>query len=74
MRTSALFGAVIALAAVCALALVGVAVHEINYASSHPHQYGPAKVIAWGASASALLGVAVGLLAAAMLHQTKPSR
>lgn len=74
MRTPAVFGAVIALAAVSALALIGVAVHEITYASDHPHQYGPAKVIAWAAGASALLGIAVGLLAAAILHQSQSAR
>ncbi len=59
----ALGGAVIALGAVAAVIFIGVAVHELQYASDHPYAYGPAKVIAWGASAGALLAVAVALLA-----------
>jgi hypothetical protein len=71
MRSSTILGAVIALAVVSALILVGVAVHEINYASSHPYRYGPAKVIAWAAGASAILGAAVGLLAFALLRESR---
>ena len=73
MRTSAIFGAVVALAAVAAVVLVAVAVHELDYASDHPYQYGPAKVIAWGAGAGALLALAVGLLAGALLRQSQSS-
>lgn len=56
-------GAVMALAVVAALAFAGVAVHELTYASGHPHAYGPAKVIATAAGAGALLSIAVALLA-----------
>jgi hypothetical protein len=63
MRHSSLCGAVIALAVVAAVVLVGVAVHELNYASGHPYAYGPAKVIAVGGGAGAVLSVAVALLA-----------
>jgi hypothetical protein len=61
-----IYGTVLALAAVAAVVLIGVAVHELSYASNHPHAFGPAKVIAWGAAAAALLAVAVGLLAFAL--------
>lgn len=59
----ALGGAVIALAVVASVIFIGVAVNELQYASDHPYAYGPAKVIAWGASAGTLLGVSVALLA-----------
>ena len=52
-----------ALAAVAAVVFVGVTIDELSYASNHPYAYGPAKVIAWGAGAGAVLSVAVGLLA-----------
>jgi hypothetical protein len=68
IRSSAVLGAVIALAAVAALVFVGVGVHELSYASAHPYKYGPAKVIAWSAGAGALLAVAVGIVAAALLR------
>lgn len=42
---------------------VSVMVEEFAYASGHPYAYGPAKVIAWGAGAGAVLSLAVGLLA-----------
>jgi hypothetical protein len=42
---------------------IGVAVHELDYASAHPYPYGPAKVIAWGAGAGALLSASVALIA-----------
>jgi hypothetical protein len=54
--SSSLLGAIVALALVSAIVFVGVALHEIAYASDHPYQYGPAHVIAWGAGAGALLG------------------
>ena len=58
---------VIALAALGGVTFVGVGIHELDYASSHPHAYGPAKVIAWGAFAGAALAFAVTLLAFAFL-------
>jgi hypothetical protein len=60
-----------ALAAVAAIVLIGVAVHEIDYASDHPDRYGPAKVIAWAAGAGALLAIAVGVLAGALLRESQ---
>jgi hypothetical protein len=72
MRRSALLSAVIALAMASALVLLGVAVHELSYASDHPYRYGPAKVIALGAGATAILAVAVALLAAGLLRQSRP--
>lgn len=72
MSRSSLGGAVIALAIVAAIILVGVVVNELNYASTHPYAYGPAKVIAWGAGAGALLSVAVALLGYA-LTRSEPS-
>jgi hypothetical protein len=63
MSRTSLIGAVIALAAVAAIVFVGVLIQELTYASDHPYAYGPAKVIAWGAGAGAVLSVAVGLLA-----------
>jgi hypothetical protein len=72
MKTpSSLLGAIVALALVAAVMFVGVAVHEIAYASNHPYQYGPAHVIAWGAGAGALLSACVSLLAFAVM---RPSR
>jgi hypothetical protein len=65
MSSSALLGAVIALAAVAAAIFIGVAITEINYPSGHPYAYGPAKVIAWGAGAGVVISVAVALLAIA---------
>lgn len=59
----AIGGAVIALAVVGSVIFVGVGVNELQYASNHPYAYGPAKVIAWGAGAGALLSAAVALLA-----------
>ena len=65
---SAVAGAVITLAVVAAAVFVGVAIHELSYASGHPYAYGPAKVIAWGAGAGALLDLAVALLAVGLLR------
>jgi hypothetical protein len=53
---------VVTLAIVAGIVFAGVAVHEFNYAGGHPHAYGPAKVIAWGGVAGAVVSVAVGLL------------
>lgn len=68
---STIAGAAIALAVVAALVFVGVGIHELKYASDHPYKYGPAKVIAWGAGAGALLSVAVALVAVAVLRGAK---
>jgi hypothetical protein len=67
-RTPVLLGAVISLAAVAAVAFLGVTITELNYAADHPHAYGPAHVIAWAAGAGAVLCIAVGLLASALLR------
>jgi hypothetical protein len=64
-RGSALTGAAAAFAVVALIVFAGVAIHELRYASDHPYQYGPAKVIAWAAGAGGLLSIAIGLLAAA---------
>lgn len=62
-------GAAAALGAVAFLAFVGVALHELDYASEHPFRYGPAKVIATAAGAGALLSLAVCLLALTALRR-----
>jgi hypothetical protein len=62
---STLAGAVIALALLAGAVVVGVAVHELAYASEHPFRYGPAKVIAAAAGAGALLSLAVAVLGCA---------
>ncbi len=64
-------GAVVALAVVAAVVFIGVAVHELNYASGHPYAYGPAKVIAWGAGAGALLSVAVAIVGYALTRSER---
>ena len=46
MRAAA--GFCLALALVAGVIFAGVGLHELSYASDHPHAYGPAKVIAWG--------------------------
>ena len=74
VRNVGLLGAVVALALVAALGFVGVAVHEVNYVGSHPHRYGPALVIAWGAGAGAVLSIAVALLAWALISEAKRNR
>jgi hypothetical protein len=66
MSRGAISGAAMALAVVAAVGFIGVAIHEFNYASDHPYAYGPAKVIAWGGCAGAVLSVAVALLASAL--------
>jgi len=71
MSRSALGVAVVALAIVAAIVFVGVAVHELNYASGHPYASGPAKVIAWGAGAGAVLSVAVALLGYALTRSER---
>jgi hypothetical protein len=74
VRTSSVYGAVVALASVATVALIAVAVNELNYASDHPYRYGPAKVIASTAGAGALLAVAVALLAFALLRADRDAR
>jgi nucleoside phosphorylase len=69
---SAVFGAVAALAAVAAVVFMGVAVHELGYASDHPHAFGPAHVIAWGAGGGVVLALAVMLLAWALMKRDTP--
>jgi hypothetical protein len=70
-RGSALLGVVGALALVSLLALGGVAIHELQYASHHPYAYGPAKVIALGAGAGATLAAALMLLAVDLLRHAR---
>ena len=72
MRRSSLLGAVVALGLVAAGVLVGVAIHELQYAAKHPHSYGPAHVIAWTAGAGALLGGSVAALALALTRADHP--
>ncbi len=64
-----MLGAVAAVAVVAALVFLGVGIHELSYAGDHPYAYGPAKVIAWGAGAGALLGLAVAGLAIGLLRR-----
>lgn len=66
---AALFGAVAAVALIAAVVFAGVGIHELSYASDHPYAYGPAKVIAWGAGAGALLALTVAGLAACLLRR-----
>jgi hypothetical protein len=63
VKTATLLGAVMTLATVAGIVSVIVVIEELTYVSHHPYAYGPAKVIAWGAGAGAVLAVAVGLLA-----------
>lgn len=62
----ALGGFVLGLSVVAALLFAGVGLHELSYASDHPHAYGPAKVIATGAGAGVLVAVALALVGWAM--------
>lgn len=68
---SGLLGGVIALAVVACITFMGVAINEWVYASDHPYEYGPAKVIATGAVAGAVLSAAVGLLALAVARGSR---
>lgn len=70
-RGGALLGAVVVLALVALAVSLGVAIHELRYASDHPHAYGPAKVIALGAGAGAALAAAVALLAVDLLRRER---
>lgn len=67
MGRQGLGGLVFACSVVAAVVFGGVAVHELNYASDHPHAYGPAKVIAWAACAGALVSVAVAVVGWTMI-------
>jgi hypothetical protein len=69
MSRASVGGAVIAFAVVAAVIFVGVAVHELSYASGHPYAYGPAKVVAWAGAAGTLLALAVTGLAVALLRR-----
>ena len=70
---STICGAAIALAGVAIVVLVGVMLHELDYASTHPFRYGPAKVIAWTAGGGALIAAAVTLLAFGVLRGSRPT-
>jgi hypothetical protein len=63
MPSHAIAGAALAFAAMAAIVLAGVAVHELDYAADHPFRYGQAKVIAALSGGGVALAVAVGLLA-----------
>ena len=69
MKNATVTGAVMALASVACIVFVVVVIEEVTYASNHPYAYGPAKIIAWGAGAGALLSIAVGLLAYARIRE-----
>jgi hypothetical protein len=64
-------GAVVALSLVAFVLFAYVAIHELGYASDHPYAYGPAKVIATGAGAGALLSLAVAVLGRALLRRER---
>lgn len=53
---------VVVMAMASAVGFLAVAIHEFDYANSHPFAYGPAKVIAWGALSGAVLALGVALL------------
>ena len=72
MTRATLGGAAIAMAIVAAIVFMGVAVHELNYASDHAYAYGPAKVIAWGACAGALACLAVVLVGYGLTRLDRP--
>ena len=72
MSLGAIGGAVIALALVAGVVFVGVAVHELHYASDHPYAYGPAKVIAWAAGAGAVVCIAVALVGYVLTRAERP--
>jgi hypothetical protein len=61
-------GFVVAIAAIAAILFIGVAIHELGYASGHPYAYGPARVIALACAGGAALSVAVGLLGSALVR------
>jgi hypothetical protein len=53
----------VSLAVISTAVFAYVAIHEITYATAHPHAYGPANIIAAGAGAGALVSIAVALVA-----------
>jgi hypothetical protein len=59
-----------ALAVASAVIFAVMALKEFGYASAHPYAYGPAKNIAWGAIAGALLSAAVAVLAHALRSES----
>jgi hypothetical protein len=71
MKSGTLVGAVIAFASVACIIFIVVVIEEATYASNHPYAYGPARIIAWGAGAGALLSVGVGLLAYSRLRDQR---
>lgn len=68
MPSRAIAGAALAFAAMAAIVLAGVAVHELDYAADHPFRYGPAKVIALSSGGGVALAIAAGLLAIGVLR------
>jgi hypothetical protein len=74
MSSTALGGAVITLAGVSAVMFAGVEVQELGYASSHPHAFGPARVIAWACGGGLLLSTALCLLALAVARFERYNR
>ena len=50
-----------------------IALHELDYANSHPFADGPAKVIAWCALAGAVLAIAVALVGYALVQMGRES-
>jgi hypothetical protein len=59
------------LAVISAVISAVVAINEFDYTSGHPHAYGPALNIAWGAVALALLSVAVALVVNGLRHESQ---
>jgi hypothetical protein len=66
-----LVAAAATLAVVSLAVSLGVAIHELSYASDHPYAYGPAKVIATGAGGAATLAAALLLLAIDLLRRER---
>lgn len=62
LRSREIGSVVVVLAIAAATAFGVIALQEFTYANDHPFAYGPAKVIAWGGVAGAVLAIAVGLL------------
>ncbi len=58
-------------AVVSAVISAVLAINEFDYASGHPHAYGPALNIAWGAVALALLSIAVAVVVNALRHDAQ---
>lgn len=70
MNIATITGSVIALAFAASVGFGVIAVHEFSYATNHPFQYGPAKVIAWGAVCGVVLAIAVAALALCIQRAT----